>query len=137
MNLGIALSGGSIYGAYQVGVLRYLVDRFNPEVKIAAGTSAGAINASIIAAFAGDLPGAVSQAERSLDDLDLDTMLHPIGGFTHLVRYLRWWGWVGQPPEGDSPFGLFEHQPFRDGILAAIPFDRIVQNLAHEATVDL
>jgi NTE family protein len=57
--LAVVLSGGGARGAYQVGVLRGVSDvlqkqGINPDVRIYTGVSAGAINASFMAANAED-----------------------------------------------------------------------------------
>ncbi len=61
--LGIVLTGGGARGAYQVGVLRGIARRL-PEVcfPIVTGASAGAINASYLAAH----PGTAEEATRDL-----------------------------------------------------------------------
>lgn len=64
--LTLVLSGGGARGAYQVGVLRRLSQRF-PELRfsVITGVSAGAVNASFIAAH----PGSLAEAMTELGDL--------------------------------------------------------------------
>src|ERR1700722_10740837 len=61
-SVGLVLAGGSARGAYEVGVVRYIVEdvarslgREGP-IDIISGTSAGSINAGLLAAYA-DRPG--------------------------------------------------------------------------------
>ena len=61
-DLALVLSGGAARGAYQAGVIRGLSRRF-PDLRfsIVTGVSAGAINASFIAAHPGPLPEAMDE----------------------------------------------------------------------------
>jgi NTE family protein len=63
MNVGLVLSGGGARAAYQVGVLRALVEILGTPQKspfsIVTGLSAGAVNCAAIAAGAADFGGAV------------------------------------------------------------------------------
>jgi len=45
----LVLSGGGSAGAFQVGVLRYLVDNENVEYDIHTGISVGALNSALLA----------------------------------------------------------------------------------------
>src|SRR5207249_3589521 len=67
---GFVLSGGGAYAAYEVGVLRALCTGASPataftpiDAAVVSGTSAGSINAALIAQAA-DGPAAVDFAER-------------------------------------------------------------------------
>src|SRR5215218_10087791 len=64
--LALVLSGGGARGAYQAGVLRGLARRI-PDLRfsIITGVSAGAINATFIAAH----PGSLAEAAADLSDL--------------------------------------------------------------------
>src|SRR3954468_20975727 len=61
-DLALVLSGGAARGAYQAGVIRRLAQRF-PDLRfsIVTGVSAGAINASFIAAHPGPLAEAMDE----------------------------------------------------------------------------
>ena len=61
-DLALVLSGGAARGAYQAGVIRRLARRF-PDLRfsIVTGVSAGAINASFIAAHPGPLAEAMDE----------------------------------------------------------------------------
>ena len=66
--LGLVLSGGGARGAFHVGVYERLLDdpRFAAGPTVLSGTSAGAINAALIAA--GKTPGAMMQFWRGIAD---------------------------------------------------------------------
>src|SRR3984957_2400379 len=61
-SVGLVLAGGSARGAYEVGVVRYIVEEVaralgrDVPIDIISGTSAGSINAGLLAAYA-DRPG--------------------------------------------------------------------------------
>ena len=73
LNLALSLSGGAARGAYQIGVWQALYENgFQNNIKVATGSSVGAINAALIAQ--GDLPKALdlwtnSQPEEAFDQL--------------------------------------------------------------------
>lgn len=46
--LGLVLAGGGARGAYEAGVLRFVVERFSPHFDVISGTSVGAINGAWI-----------------------------------------------------------------------------------------
>lgn len=48
--LGLVLAGGGARGAYEAGVLRFVMERFAPRFEIISGTSVGAINGAWLAA---------------------------------------------------------------------------------------
>ena len=48
---GLVLSGGGANGAYEVGVLKYLIGEKNQEFDLFAGTSVGALNAGFLAQY--------------------------------------------------------------------------------------
>jgi NTE family protein len=65
--IALVLSGGGARAAYQVGVLRAIAERLPPGSRspfaVVCGTSAGAINAAVVAAGARDFPAAVARLE--------------------------------------------------------------------------
>ncbi len=63
-DLGLVMGGGGARAAYQVGVLRYLADRF-PDLRIPyiTGVSAGAINVAHIAAHHGTFRQAIAELD--------------------------------------------------------------------------
>src|SRR5258708_14471140 len=92
--LALVLSGGGARGAYEVGVLRYILGKLAPGLgdtarpRIFCGTSVGAINACSIASHhdTDDL-GASLLAER-WRELSLDAVFRL--GWGDLTGLLRW-----------------------------------------------
>jgi NTE family protein len=72
-DLAIVLDGGGARAAYQVGLLKGLVRR-RPDLKLQmiTGVSAGAINATYLAAHPGPLPRAVDDLSRLWADLTVE-----------------------------------------------------------------
>lgn len=129
--MGIVLAGGGARGAYEVGVVRYVLEELPKElgydvpVDILCGTSVGAINACHLAAHAdtpreraGHLAGCW-QALRVEDILRPDPL-----EMVALVREL-----LGREPRavlGRRPRGgLLDPVGLRKVLTDAIPFDRI------------
>lgn len=51
MKRGLVLSGGGAKGAYEVGVLKYLIEKGITDFAVISGTSIGAFNASLLVSF--------------------------------------------------------------------------------------
>lgn len=71
--LALVLTGGGARGAYQVGILRYLANRWpNLQIPIITGVSAGAINAAHLAQAHGTFPQAVDELAALWSELTPD-----------------------------------------------------------------
>jgi NTE family protein len=85
-NLALSLSGGAARGAYQIGVWKALHEHgLQPFIKVATGSSVGAINAALI--VQGDVQKALdlwrdSQPEEAFDNL----REHPEDGYMGLLK---------------------------------------------------
>jgi NTE family protein len=77
----LILSGGGARGAYEVGVLSYMLDGFAhvrgavPRIDILCGTSVGAINACFLAAHMSDATTGVRRLSNLWTELDLPDVL--------------------------------------------------------------
>ena len=73
----IVLSGGGARGAYEAGVLRFILDELprrhgvDPNFEIVCGTSVGAIHAAFIAATAGQTTGRGPGLVKIWEDLQV------------------------------------------------------------------
>jgi len=79
---GLVLAGASALGAYEVGVLDYVVDRVARDVRVAmpdvvTGTSAGAINAMALAAFADKPSRGTHLLIAAWEELRIDRVVRP------------------------------------------------------------
>ena len=136
----IVLSGGGARGAYEAGVLRFLLDDFpertglEPNFDIVCGTSVGAIHACYLAGTAERTAG---RGQRLVDiwrDLKVDEVFR----FTPRsimslprrllsVRRLSEQLKAGRRP--DRLFGLLDTEPLERLVLNAIPWQNIRRNL--------
>jgi NTE family protein len=142
----IVLAGGGAYGAYEAGVLLYVLDQLpretgiRPRIDIFAGTSAGAINVSALATHADDLAGAARRLAEYWRGVTLADVVrfgyHELGRLGRLLlgpalarlptaRPAR-------PGAGthEAVAGLFDTTPLRDDLERLIPWGRLQQNLA-------
>src|SRR4051812_32427996 len=106
----LVLGSGGARAAYEVGVARFLFEDLPrqlghpPDVRVFCGTSAGALNASILAAFAHQPLSGVALLARRWSEMRLDQM----GGvdWCPLLRLLGGpLGGAGGPPSGGRPPG--------------------------------
>ncbi len=123
------LSGGGARGAYEVGVLAYVLDELPklrggriPRVDILCGTSVGAINACYLAAHADDFRLGVQRLLALWHDLEIARVL----GFgmrqaVSLPRLLLGGG-------GDAT-GLFDVRPMADLIEREVGWRAVTRNL--------
>ena len=136
----IVLSGGGARGAYEAGVLRFLVEEFpkrsglSVNFDIVSGTSVGAIHACFLAATA-ELGSERGQLLTNIwDDLrvdevfrfgsaDLIALPRKILGARRLARQLK----AGRRP--DRLFGLLDTKPLEQLVLKSIPWKNIRPNL--------
>lgn len=126
--LNVALQGGGAHGAYTCGVLERLLDESDIEIEGISGTSAGAINAALLAQGLTD--GGPQEAKRILADfwdalgrLDMMTLRF----FKDLNPYAKQWNpdknpmyeWYRWISGAFSPYvtNPFDYNPLR-GLLA-------------------
>jgi NTE family protein len=129
--LALVLSGGGARGAYEVGVLRYILGELAPGLgdrarpRIFCGTSVGAINACAIASHhdVEDL-GAALLAER-WRQLRLDDVFRL--GWGDLTGLMRWI--AGSAREG-GPRSLLDATPLAELVRSAIPWRNLHQGVA-------
>ncbi len=87
--LGLVLSGGGARAAYQVGVLRYIGQRYpNGYFPVVTGVSAGSINSTFLAGHAGNLLEATDALSRHWCSLRT-SMIFRSGYFPMLGNVLR------------------------------------------------
>jgi NTE family protein len=142
----LVLAGGGAFAAYEAGVLLYLLDELpretglEPRFDIFAGTSAGAINVSVLAAWADDLAGAA----RRLADFWRRISLREVVRFGYreartlgrlLLGPIRDLAPRPSPPRARSGphepvAGLFDSAPLRGQLEELIPWGRLQQHLA-------
>jgi len=136
----LVLSGGGARGAYEAGVLRFLVEelprRFGlqPDFDIVSGTSVGAIHACFMAATADGGPERGRRLAGIWEELRVDEVFQFQGkallglpsrllGLRKIGQQLR----AGQRP--DRLYGLLDTKPLERLVLNSIPWRGIRRNL--------
>jgi len=142
----LVLAGGGALGAYEAGVLLYALDGLErdtgvrPHFEIFAGTSAGALNVSFLAAMAEDLSAGARRLAAFWEGLSIGKMLrfgrHELATMLRLVlgpgpariRVRR-----GKRPLKRAPHppvaGLFDTTLLHEQMRELIPWDGLQRNL--------
>ena len=124
---GLVLAGASALGAYEVGVLDYLVDRVARDVRVAmpdvvTGTSAGAINAMALAAFADRPSRGTHLLMAAWQELRIDRVVRPSS-----IELLSMLLDVTGAPRGIRR--ALEARAIGGGLLDAMPIARLVARI--------
>ena len=133
--VGLVLAGGASRGAYEVGVVQYVVEEVaralgrDVPIDVICGTSAGSINACMLAAFA-DLPAARGELLAARwTALKLEELVRPSTS-EMLGLVARLLGRARKPPaDGARRGGLFDPAGIEAVVKHAIPFERIGDHL--------
>lgn len=129
----LVLSGGGARAAYQVGVLKALAELVpdsepNP-FKIICGTSAGAVNALVLASHPGTFKEAVARlcdlwAGLTVDQIYRSSWTSLLGNVLTISRSFFTYG-VGR----NKPLALLDNGPLRELVTEVIPFANIQRNI--------
>ena len=128
---GLVLTGGGARAAYQVGVVKAVRDVLGNPVKnpfpILCGTSAGAINAATLAAYADDFTRAVAQLLEVWEHMRCELVYRT--DFAGIMRSgARWLGSM-MLLSRHNPVSLLDNAPLRDMLEKGLPFARIQDNI--------
>ncbi len=126
----LSLSGGGARGAYEVGVLSYVLDAFArvrgaaPRIDILCGTSVGAINACFLAAHMADATTGIRRLANLWTELDLPDVLG--FGFRQALGLPRvlFGG-------GTDSAGVFDVAPMAKLVEREIPWRAVSRTLRH------
>jgi NTE family protein len=139
----VVLSGGGARGAYEAGVLAFLLRELEPRIgrptrlDVLCGTSVGALHACWLAATAGEEGRErAAQLQALWTGMRADALLRLGSG--RLIGWSRRLAGVWRTPPGEAGVpaflppasGLFDRGPFEALVRRAIPWPRIAQNLA-------
>jgi NTE family protein len=129
--VGLVLAGGAARGAYEVGVIEHIVEKVAKDLghdvplDILSGTSVGAINASLLAAWADEPRGRAARLVSVWTGLRINEILKPAAsGFIDAMR-----GLLGRRVPIEEASALFDATPLAHVIKTSIPFERIDTNL--------
>ncbi len=110
----MAFSGGGARGAYQVGLLRFLAERY-PELEapLLTGVSAGALNAAHLANQPGSFPERVDELERLWTGLRVEDVFRVdvVSMFTRAFLWAAQLGLWGGTRMGPRVRGLVDTHP--------------------------
>jgi len=121
--LALVLSGGGARGAYEVGVLRYVLGELAPQLgpaalpRIFCGTSVGAINACAVAAASESIDFGVELLRERWLSLRLDDIFKL--GWGDLAGLARWMFGSARP---DGPRSLLDATPLAELVRQVIPW---------------
>src|SRR5690606_28448464 len=121
----LVLPGAGARGAYQVGVLKAIAELLprpaeNP-FQIMTGTSAGAINAAVLASRAGDFASAVAEMEQVWGGFD-SSQVFRTDNWTMLKSSLHWFAAIVLGGLGvRNPKSLLDNSPLRELLLERLP----------------
>jgi NTE family protein len=134
-SLGLVLAGGAARGAYEVGVVRYVVEDVaralgrDVPLDVLCGTSVGAINVCGLAAYADQPSARGGIAERAWTSLRIDHVVRPDG--REVWQMLR--ALLGRPkpvtPGETRRGGIIDPAGLEGVIRQAVPFPRIAEHL--------
>ena len=131
---GLVLPGGGARGAYQVGVLKAISD-IQGRVKtspfsVISGTSAGAINASMISSRIEDFHQSILNLENVWRNFSTDR-IYKTGKLFMLKQSLHWLlTLISGGVLTKNPRSLLDNQPLRDLLEETIDFESIKQNIS-------
>ena len=126
---GLILGGGGARAAYQVGVLKGLAKMLprkkGPYFPIISGTSAGSINAAVLAADADNFHQGVAKLVDVWSNFEPQHVFRT-KPWNLTSRVMRWaWNSIGAGDPDKGPHSLLDNSPLRELLSNRIDFDRI------------
>jgi NTE family protein len=132
--VGLVLAGGSARGAYEVGVVRYVVEEVAralgrpTPIDVISGTSAGSINAVLLAAFAGEPAARGTRLSDQWTRLVLEDVVRPSGREV-LRMFGRLFGAGARKTGHPRGGGAFDPSGIERIVRDAVPFAAIGQHM--------
>ena len=133
IRIGLVLPGGGARGAYQVGVLKAVAalmpsDSLNP-FQVISGTSAGAVNASVIAANTNVFGSAINKLEDVWSNFQ-SNQVYKTDNLTMIKRSMHWlFSIVMKGYLFGNPKSLLDNSPLRELLVKHIRFSNIQKNI--------
>src|SRR4051812_47527082 len=128
---GLVLTGGGARAAYQVGVVKAVRDILGNPVKnpfpILVGTSAGAINAATLAAFADNYTRAVGNLLETWENMHVDHVYR--SDLPSILRSGAKWLASLMLIARRNPISLLDNAPLSEMLARMLPFERIQENI--------
>lgn len=128
---GLVLTGGGARAAYQIGVLKAVRDILGSPAKnpfpIVCGTSAGAVNAATLAAYADDFTRAVSGLLEVWENMRCEHVYRT--DFPGIARSGARWLLSMMLVSRENPVSLLDNAPLRELLEKTLPFERIQHHI--------
>ena len=146
----LVLAGGGARGAYEAGVIDYVVNNITPGGEgnggfdIFAGTSVGALNCCYLASMADDPVQGIENLVDYWRTIAMEKVLRfGVRELRRMPNLLMGRGWekehlhlpVTRPPQAPHPpvKGIFDTSPLREQMRGVIPLFRIEENIRSRA----
>jgi len=125
----LVLPGGGARAAYQVGVLKGIAEMLPQEApspfSVISGTSAGAINAAMLASHAQNFRHGVAYLDHLWRDLHCDRVFK-IGALTAMKTSMHWlFTLLSGGMDRHNPISLLQNDPLRELLRQHVNFDRV------------
>jgi NTE family protein len=131
LRAGLVLTGGGARAAYQVGVVKAVRDILGNPVRnpfpILCGTSAGAINAATLAAFADDFSRAVGNLVEIWENMHCENVYAT--DMPTIIRSGAKWLSALMLISRRNPVSLLDNRPLREMLEKGLPFERIQEHI--------
>ncbi|PIP78852.1 MAG: patatin [Gammaproteobacteria bacterium CG22_combo_CG10-13_8_21_14_all_40_8] len=137
--IGLVLTGGGAKAAYQVGVLKAIIE-LTPQdhpfpFQVISGSSAGAINATVLACYANRYRVGMRQLENVWSHFHAHH-IYLVGWAGLMANTLRWASeFLRSPHQSPRPLSLLMNSPLKKLLTNTVQFDNIQQNI-HNGTLD-
>tara|TARA_B100000745_G_scaffold214809_1_gene142679 strand:- start:5324 stop:6475 length:1152 start_codon:yes stop_codon:yes gene_type:complete len=131
--VGLILTGGGARAAYQVGVLKgvahVLPRHLTQFFPIIVGTSAGAINAAVLASYSNRMRIGLRRLETVWKNFHTHNVYRSDfrGVFTHVMR---WSNTMMQSGENRYPIAMLDNRPLKKLLSKLIPLGQIEENIS-------
>lgn len=130
--IGLVLGGGGARAAYQVGVLKALAEMVPADhsspFQVVCGTSAGSINAAVVAAASAQFHEGVRRLVGVWENFEVEKVFRA-DAWSALSHGLRWMAGMAGGGGRVAPRSILDNAPLRGLLERHIPFDRIGQAL--------
>lgn len=135
--VGLVLAGGAARGAYEVGVVRYVLEDVakalgrDVPIDVLCGTSAGSINACLLAAHADKPAQRGAMLARKWTELKLEDVVRPsTPELLHMAgRLLGRSRSAPRDPRAGRRGGIFDPSGVESIVRDAVPFERIADHI--------
>ncbi len=133
--VGLVLAGGAARAAYEVGVVRYVLEEIAKAIgrpvpiDIISGTSAGSINAAMLAAFADEPTGRAERLARRWTSLELEDVVRPSGREALRVVWRLLGRATRRDPREHRRGGIFDPAGIERIVAESVPFGAIAEHM--------